>query len=137
MDKLKNPVVLSECTFSIEERHRIIKEYLSGNYTKAEIWRKYTGQLEEHGRLTRWMRQLGYLSKDKLIKRKKFVTLKPQIFLPLDTKKELNPEELIKRIKELEKQLETSQLKVEGYELMIDIAEKDLRIPIRKKSDTK
>jgi transposase len=48
-----------------------------------------------------------------------------------------DPLELQKRIKELEKQLETAQLKAEGYELMIEIAEKELKIPIRKKSDTK
>ena len=48
-----------------------------------------------------------------------------------------DPKDLQKRIKELERQLENAQLKAEGYELMIEIAEKELKIPIRKKSDTK
>ena len=46
--------------FSEVEKHFIIKELLSTGCTKAQIWEKYTGQLEEHGQLLRWMRQLGY-----------------------------------------------------------------------------
>jgi transposase len=30
-----------------------------------------------------------------------------------------------------------AQLKAEGYEIMIEIAEKELNVPIRKKPDTK
>lgn len=41
------------------------------------------------------------------------------------------------RIKELERQLEDEQLRSEMYKRMIEIAERDLNIPIRKKSDTK
>jgi hypothetical protein len=41
------------------------------------------------------------------------------------------------RIKELERLLEDEQLRSEAYRRMIEIAEKDLNIPIRKKSDTK
>lgn len=47
-------------SFTISERHEIIKELLSTNCTRAELWRKHTGQAEEHGFLLRWMRQLGY-----------------------------------------------------------------------------
>jgi transposase len=45
--------------------------------------------------------------------------------------------ELQQRIKELEKALEEERLKRIGYQTMIDIAEKELKIDIRKKSDTK
>jgi hypothetical protein len=48
-----------------------------------------------------------------------------------------DPIALQRRVKELEKQLENAQLKAEGYELMIEIAEKELKIPIRKKFATK
>ena len=62
-----------------------------------------------------------------------------RVYLPLDTTKESdkNPEALQRKVQELEKQLELAQLKAEGYELMIEIAEKELNIPIRKKHDTK
>jgi len=36
-----------------------------------------------------------------------------------------------------EEQFDNSQLTAEGYELMVDIVEKELKIPIRKKSVTK
>jgi transposase len=44
---------------------------------------------------------------------------------------------LLSRIKELEKQLDQAQLRAVGFETMIEIAEKELRIEIRKKSVTK
>ncbi|OYZ29813.1 MAG: hypothetical protein B7Y24_14455 [Sphingobacteriales bacterium 16-39-50] len=44
---------------------------------------------------------------------------------------------LLARIKQLERQLEDEQLRSEAYNKMIDIAERELNIPIRKKSNTK
>ena len=49
--------------FTDAEKHQIIQELLSSQCTKVEIWEKYTGELEEHGHLLRWMRQLGYNTK--------------------------------------------------------------------------
>ena len=54
----------------------------------------------------------------------------------MDYKKE-NKDGLIKRIKELERQLEDEKIRAEGYSKMIDIAEGQLNISIRKKSTTK
>lgn len=136
MDKTK---IRTGGSLSWEEREAMVKEYLSGQYTKVEIWKKYTGQNEEHGQLLRWMRDLGYVSERMPNERsQKFLTLRrqaPQILENLND--DTNPVDLQKRIKELEKQLEVTRLKAEGYEIMIKIAEKELKIPIRKKSDTK
>jgi len=113
----------------------MIVEYLKGNSTKAELWHKYTGQSEEHGQLLNWMRKLGYISTSLVGKRaERFVTLRQQAPLALDTEQLLDPQVLQKRIQELEKQLETARLKAEGYELIIQLAEEELHIPIRKKS---
>ncbi|QQS67573.1 MAG: hypothetical protein IPP08_05255 [Chlorobiota bacterium] len=46
--------------YTLEERHQIIQELIATGCTKVEIWEKYTGDIEEHGQLLRWMRQLGY-----------------------------------------------------------------------------
>lgn len=46
-------------------------------------------------------------------------------------------EELSARIKELEKALEYEKLKSLAYNTMIDIAEKEFNIPIRKKPGTR
>ena len=126
------------------EKHKIIQELISTQCTKVEIWEKYTGQLEEHGQLLRWMKQLGY---DTGIR-----TRRPNIVLNLNTmskKKNItdqpsNKEEesfenlqLKKRISELEKQLKDVELKAIAFSTMVDIAEKEFKIPIRKKLNTK
>lgn len=46
------------------------------------------------------------------------------------------PEELKKTIRQLEKQLQTERIRSEFYRTMIDVAERELGISIRKKSDT-
>jgi hypothetical protein len=76
------------------------------------------------------MRQLGYLDKNEKENVLPLISMSSQ--KPKRTK-----EELERRIKELENQLLDSQLKEEAYRRMIDIAEKDLKISIRKKPNTK
>ena len=49
----------------------------------------------------------------------------------------LSSEELQNELIKLKKQLEEAQIKAEGYNLMIDYAEKEFKIPIRKKPNTK
>ena len=44
---------------------------------------------------------------------------------------------LKKRIAELEKQLQTAEMKAIAFSTMVDIAEKEFNIPIRKKYNTK
>jgi translation initiation factor 2B subunit (eIF-2B alpha/beta/delta family) len=51
--------------------------------------------------------------------------------------KKSDKDELIKRIRELERQLEDEQMRSFGLSKMIDIAEDQLKISIRKKSATK
>lgn len=116
-------------SISESERREIIEEYLKGGRTKIEVWRQYTGQNEEHGQIIRWMRQLGYLEKT--------LPLRP-LSLPMPSNKpQPSVEELQRKIKQLEQQLLDSELKEEAYRRMIDIAEKELKVSIRKKPNTK
>lgn len=46
--------------FTPEDQHAIIQEMISNGLSKKAIWKKYTGQEEEHGQLLRWMKKLGY-----------------------------------------------------------------------------
>jgi transposase len=126
-------------SISWQERETIIQEYLSGKYTKTEIWRKYTGQEQEHGELLKWMRKLGYISHQESYPMKRSNSiLDAKLAQQVDNStREKDPIGLQKDIQALEKQLKDAQLKVEAYELMIDIAEKEFKIPIRKKSNTK
>lgn len=121
-------------SLSREERESMIKEYLTGQYTKVELWKKYTGQDNEHGKILDWMRKFGYISDNRKLSSAKAPYPTP---LTVNQSNADDPITLQRRIKELEKQLENAQLKAEGFDLMIEIAEKELKIPIRKKSGTK
>lgn len=131
--------------FTEPEKHQIIQEMLSNQCTKQEIWQKYTGQEEEHGQLLRWMTALGY---NIGIKTRRPNIVSNFISMPkIKQDKAINkpPTEdedfenlqLKKRIAELEKQLKDAELKAIAFSTMVDIAEKEFKIPIRKKINTK
>jgi hypothetical protein len=120
------------------ERHQIIQELISTGCTKEEIWEKYTGEQVEHGRLLLWMRALGY---DLGIKRRSPNIVSTFISMPKN-KQNKNIEDfenlqLKKRVAELEKQLKDAEMKAIAFSTMVDIAEDEFKIPIRKKFNTK
>ena len=118
--------------FTWKEREMIVKEYLGSGQTKRAIWEKYTGQKKEDGQLLSWMRQLGYDQLDPRSNKKRKVVSVPDI--SEDSFEELK---LKKRILELEQELKESQMRAISYWTMIDIAEKEFKISIRKKYNTK
>jgi hypothetical protein len=128
--------------FTQQEQHAIIQEMISNGCTKKEIWKKYTGQEEEHGQLLRWMKKLGYPSVGRAIstklnsQRKNMPRKKkmPSVGKSDDSFENL---QLKKRIFELEKQLKDAELKAIAFSTMVDIAEKEFNIPIRKKLNSK
>lgn len=125
--------------FTDAEKHLIIQEMLETGCTKREIWEKYTGYEEEHGQLLRWMRNLGY---DDSIptRRPNFVSNPIQMKNKNSKEESLDSFEnlqLRKRIEELEKQLKDAEMKAIAFSTMVDIAEKEFNIPIRKKYNTK
>ena len=130
--------------FTESEKHQIIQELISTRCSKVQIWEKYTGEEEEHGQILRWMRQLGYNTGIK--KRRPYIVsnLYPMAKKKIKHDKPVNLEsesfenlQLKKRIAELEKQLKYAELKAIAFSTMVDIAEKEFKIPIRKKLDTK
>jgi hypothetical protein len=132
---MDNKIIQKEARlYTLSERHLIIQDFLSGTKTKTEIWEKYTGKRGEHGYITSWMRQLGYPpKKSNLVSNihsmpKKKASEEDKSFENLQLKK---------RIAELEKQLKDAELKAIAFSTMVDIAEKEFKIPIRKKLNTK
>ena len=130
--------------FTEEEKHKIIQELISTQCTKVEIWEKYTGEEEEHGQLLRWMKQLGYNTGIKTRRPNIVSNLYPMAQKKIKPDKPVNTEDesfenlqLKKRIAELEKQLKDAELKAIAFSTMVDIAEKEFKIPIRKKLNTK
>jgi transposase len=131
------PGFRSKDSFTTHERHQIIREFLKSRCSKREIWERYTGNVEEHGNLLKWMRQLGY------IKGRRFTFAENNSLMTKKKSTLKKPEEPIEifqlktRISELEDQLKDAEMKALAFSTMVDIAEKELKISIRKKLNTK
>jgi len=121
--------------FSDHEKKLIIEDYLSGSETKQSVYTRYTGYPAENGKITMWMRKFGI--EDKFVKHTNFEVMskrKKEIEVESDDFETLK---LKKRVEELEKQLHTAEMKAIAFSTMVDIAEKEYNIPIRKKHNTK
>lgn len=106
--------------YSESLKREVIREIKSGLISKAEAKRKY--DIRGCGCINKWIIKFdGGIPDNRKI---------------MDYMKS-DKEALIKRIKELERQLEDEQIRSTGLSKMIDIAEDQLKISIRKKSTTK
>jgi hypothetical protein len=119
--------------FSDEDKKVIIKDYLSCNETKKSVYKRYTGYSDEHGRICKWMSEFGIQDKSDKIPN--------SVIMPNEKKakdyKDFETLKLENRIAELEKQLQTAEMKAIAFSTMVDIAEKEFNISIRKKYNTK
>lgn len=121
--------------FSDDEKRIIIKDYLSVHASKQSVYERYTGYSSEHGKITKWMRELGI--EDKFVKKTNFVSMPTRKKDKEQSSEDFETLKLKKRIAELEKQLQTAEMKAIAFSTMVDIAEKEFNIPIRKKHNTK
>jgi hypothetical protein len=126
------------------ERHSMVQEMLKNNWTKQYTWERYTGGVEEHGHILKWMRQVGYVDipKNRQIVRQPGVRtfVGNQDVMAKDPKSTQESFEMLQaknRIADLEKQLKDAQLKVVAYATMVEMAEKELNINIKKKFNSK
>ncbi len=106
--------------YSESLKREIVFQVQSGQISKEEARRKYG--IGGSCTVLKWIR--------------KFEGSDPYLQSLMDYTKS-DKQDLIKRIKELERQLEDEQIRSFGYSKMIDIAEERLKVPIRKKPDTK
>jgi transposase len=125
--------------FSDAEQRSAIEEYLRSGLSKNEFWTRYMGKTD-HGVLTRWMRRLGYLRPEMRLRAK--LALNEPVMgkksKPADSpSQDTEALQLKRRIAELERQLKDAELKAIAFSTMVDIAEKEFKIPIRKKFNTK
>ena len=127
--------------FSEKLKRTIVEDYLQSGLTKTAIWDKYTGRKSEHGKILLWMRKFGYTSVDD-VNSSKIITFAGKT-LPVkeeDNKQELSEFEILqlqKRNSDLEKQLRESQMESLAWQMMIELAEKEFNISIKKKFNTK
>ena len=121
-------------SYSEEFKRKIIKEILTGKYSKKEIVNLYNLRWNT---IQRWLNKFGQsvileegiktitLKKYNNVSRKNKITESEKVI------------ELREQIKQLKKELEDAELKAELYDKMIEIAEEQFKIPIRKKYVTK
>jgi len=121
--------------FTDHEKKLIINDYLSGKETKKSVYKRYTGYDTENGKITMWMRRFGI--EDNFIKRVNFEPMSDQKKEDVSGSGEFEVLKLKKRIEDLEKQVQTAEMKAIAFSTMVDVAEKEFNISIRKKYSTR
>jgi transposase len=83
-----------------------------------------------------WMRKLGY-DVGISVKSPNFAYMAKKKAAQTPAEESFETLQLKKRIAELEEELKDAQMKAIAFSTMVDIAEKEFKIPIRKKFNTK
>jgi len=124
VEPVEEKVLFPDGQFSVAHRRWLVREIESGRMTINSAVATYDFKQKDPDRLIRyWMKR--YSSEIPLT-------------LPLMSEKDRQKAEALeKRLKELEKQLEYAQMKNVALETLIDVAEDQLKIKIRKKSGPK
>jgi hypothetical protein len=112
-----------------EQKLNILEEFRTTGMTQKEIRDKYN--LKGHACILNWMRKFGF-SQSTQIKVEQYRPMSKET-----TNKTTRELELEARIKELEKDLYTERFRTKALNTMINIIERDLKIPVRKKFGTK
>ena len=120
MEKKKECIVSKyRIRYREEFQHEVCLEYLTGRFTKAELQNKYG--IRGKSRLVTWLKKFGYIAQN---------SLKPMS----NNKTQLT---ISKQKRDKKNELEEAQLKAEIYSKMIEIAEQQYKIKIRKNFNTK
>ncbi len=119
-----------ESRYSEEFKRKVIEEYLETGTPKQRLLDKYG--ITYRGAFQAWMPALGYVDIRRLPKPAKLLAA-----YTLSKPKEEDIESLRRRLKELQRELEDEKLRVEAYARLIELAEREQGISIRKKDNTK
>ncbi|HSY61612.1 MAG TPA: hypothetical protein VK796_07030 [Cytophaga sp.] len=144
-EKTKQSEVLLVHKFSYSEelKHHICREFMQGGIGIRELSKKYN--ISSHSSIDDWLKKYGYRQKtgDISIKLNKIQVGLDSFGINKDLPAVMNfPESTSgkddsEEVKRLKKELEDALLRAEAYLRVIEIAEKELNLPIRKKSNTK
>ncbi|GAA4340081.1 hypothetical protein GCM10023149_51250 [Mucilaginibacter gynuensis] len=117
-------------------KRKVCDEYLRTGVAKTDLLSKYN--IRYRSAIQSWLKELGYAD---IYQKAAYLPIANPLYLPAKKTNNDQPSDALseeqQRIKELERLLEDEQLRSEMYKRMIEIAEHDLNISIRKKSDTK
>ncbi|HSI74413.1 MAG TPA: transposase [Lunatimonas sp.] len=109
--------------YSDDFKRKVVQHYLSSDDSMKTTADKF--KITTAASINQWLRKFEKETKSPIMDKS---SEKPGSSIP-DT-----PEGMISRIKELEEALERERLNTLAANKIIDIAERDLKIPIRKKS---
>ena len=127
--------------FSILTKQRIVEYYKSGLKSEKQIRQEYGLTAIQLSQLVRWYNQLVLSPKQDSHHSQKIRTMKNNKKTVGKTNREKKLEQQLKKLeqkhKQLEKDFKDEQLKNKIYVKMVDIVERDLNIPVRKKYGTK
>jgi transposase-like protein len=114
--------------FTDDFKSMVVQDYLSSGISKEELKRKYN--FTGCNNIYRWMRKFGLSepSEDQIKLHRAMATEKQNSSLE---------QELELKIKKLEEDLKREQFRTKALSTMIDIAERELKVDIRKKSGAK
>ena len=131
-------IIYGKKHYSDELKHQICKEHVELGTGLNALKRKYS--LSCHSLIHFWLREYGYIKSD-LIKVKKVHYIGVENYLSLPEHNENADDDKstveLATISQLKKELEEAKLLAEAFKRMIEIAETELKIPIRKKYNTK
>lgn len=115
-------------------RRKVVEEYLSRNGSKMFLLRQYGIKMKSG--IQRWMKLYGYEDHKHPFVFHFSAVRSPALIRKMNTGK-ASKKQLEEKVKELERQLEDEKLRSEAYARMIEKAEKELKVPVRKKPNTK
>jgi len=113
-------------------KRRVVMEFLQGKLSKIELRRKY--KIGGKSAILTWMRQFGYSNCNGWPKRIKFRV--GSIDTPM-TPRDKDKLDLEKENRELKRKLEDEKLRSEAYLRIIEKAEEELKISLKKKFSSK
>lgn len=121
-DQTSTKKVKRYSSYSEEFKQMVCQEYLKGGNSKSAIRSKYDIK-SGTSIILDWLRKFGYIESD--------ISKHPGNNFMAKPEKEKDTS------KSLERENQDLKLQLEMYKRMIEIAEKEFKIPIVKKSDTK
>jgi len=115
-------------SFTDELKFKVVHEYMNTDVSQRELMQKFN--IRGVNTIKKWMRKfdLQEPGQDQIELQRTMAKQKEKTSYEL---------ELEAKVKKLEQQLDNEQLRTLALDTMIDIAERDLKISIRKKSGAK
>ena len=117
----------SQKDYSYAFKLQVVSEVESGQLSLSQARRKYG--IQGSHTVNRWVEKFGNLDRPYQIRNKMKPTPEQELLALRQRIKQLE-----KQNKRLNKELEKKDQKVAFFDLMIDLAEEEFKIPIRKKS---